>query len=302
LGGSIGKALFWIAVAVVILAFLWFVPQFQGQYFSQGVPKKEVPALVNEYRRTWAQILGGAALLLGIYFTWRGQQHAREAQEESQKNTQEQLDLTRRGQMTERFTQAIEQLGSKELEIRLGGIYSLERTAHEEQNYHWPIMEVLTSYVRRHAARKPEKESGFPAPPQPDIQAILDVIGRRSEHHRTDKRIEYGKIDLNNTDLRRASLEKACLKEASLWGASLQRAYLGRADLREAYLVDTNFQNAYLGATNFEGANLKGANLKGADLRATIDLTAEQLDQAFGDQNTQLPDGLKRPASWSQKS
>jgi hypothetical protein len=119
-----------------------------------------------------ALIIAGIAGAVGIYFTWRGQQHAREAQEENQRNTlvqlenaQEQLDVTRQGQMTERFTRAIEQLGSDKLEIRLGGIYSLERTAHEEQNYHWPIMEVLTSYVRRHASRKPEEESGTAALP-----------------------------------------------------------------------------------------------------------------------------------------
>ena len=59
---------------------------------------------------TLAQILGGTALLLGLYFTWRGQQ-----------NAQAQLEINRRGQITDRFTQAIDQLGSKDLEIRLGG-------------------------------------------------------------------------------------------------------------------------------------------------------------------------------------
>src|SRR5215212_519087 len=108
------KVLWWGVAALFLLIFLWFVPQLQGQYFSQGVPAKAVPALVNEYRATWAQILGGAALLSGLYFTWRT------------------LQVNREGQITERFTRAIDQLGKVEdrqklFEIRVGGIYALER-------------------------------------------------------------------------------------------------------------------------------------------------------------------------------
>jgi len=50
----------WAILAVLIVAFLWFVPQLQGEYFSPKVPAEERPALVNEYRRTWAQIVGGS--------------------------------------------------------------------------------------------------------------------------------------------------------------------------------------------------------------------------------------------------
>jgi hypothetical protein len=184
-------------------------------------------------------ITAGVAGAVVIFFTWRGQERnqrntqeqfrlTRQSQEENQKSTQAQLEnaqeelrLTRQGQMTERFTQAIEQIGSEKLEIKLGGIYSLERTAHEEKNYHWPVMEVLTSYVRRHAARKPDKElRENAATPEPDIQAILDVIGRRSAYYRIDKKVEYGTIELNNTDLQGANLQEAHLEGANLYGAS----------------------------------------------------------------------------------
>jgi hypothetical protein len=136
-------------------------------------------------------ITAGVAGAVGIYFTWRGQRITQRAQAENQrniqaqlKNAQEQLDIARRGQVTERFTQAIEQLGKtnddgkKNPEIRLGGIYSLERTARDSDSDHWPIMEVLTAYVRQHAPRKPGQESTEDMPtPEPDIQAILTVVG-----------------------------------------------------------------------------------------------------------------------------
>jgi uncharacterized protein YjbI with pentapeptide repeats len=293
--------------------------------------------------------------LVRTVFTWRNTRLARES-------TQETLDLTRRGQITERFTQAINQLGAteggdKSLEIRLGGIYSLERTAREDRDYHWPIMEVLTTYVRKHAPWKPDKGSSEEeiSSPDPDIQAILTVIGR-SIHHRD---VAYGQVDLHSTDLRRADLRRADLKGANLWDANLQDANLQdanlqgaalqRADLKGAYLQGTNLKGAYLQGTKLQGtklqeaylilaklqganlweanlqgtklhkanlqgtklqraklhranlqdADLQGADLKGADLRETTDLTYAQLELAFGDQYTQLPDDFRQPASWT---
>ena len=69
-----------------------------------------------------AQILGGTALLSGLYFTWRTLQV-----------------VNREGQITDRFIRAIDQLGATDdvgnrlFEIRLGGIYALERIARESQ-------------------------------------------------------------------------------------------------------------------------------------------------------------------------
>src|SRR5215213_8211846 len=142
--------LWWAILALVVVAFLWFVPQLQGKHFSPKVPAEDRPALVNEYRSTWAQIIGGSGLLLGLYFTWRRIEIS-----------QQELEATRDQQVTERFTRAIDQLGAtndkgnKKLEIRLGGIYALERIAVDSfamknspgRDYS-TVMEVLTAYVR----------------------------------------------------------------------------------------------------------------------------------------------------------
>jgi hypothetical protein len=39
--------------------------------------------------------------------------------------------LSREGQMTDRYTKAVEQLGSDKLDVRIGGIYALERVARD---------------------------------------------------------------------------------------------------------------------------------------------------------------------------
>ena len=67
------------------------------------------------------------------------------------------LEATRDQQVTERFTRAIDQLGATDdktgdprLEVRLGGIYALERIALDSPKRDYStVMEVLTLSKRR---------------------------------------------------------------------------------------------------------------------------------------------------------
>jgi hypothetical protein len=217
------------------------VPQLQGEYFSQEVPVEERPALVNEYRRTWAQIIGGFGLLLGLYFTWR------------------RVEISQDQQVTERFTRAIDQLGATDdttskprLEVRLGGIYALERIAWDSPKRDYStVMEVLTAYVRENTPQAPgsfegssdaastsneataEADEGAkqPAPPEPrrptaDIEAILDVLSRAQDSVPEE----------NRTSL---DLHEANLQGANLWGAILSSANLQGATVTDEQLADT---------------------------------------------------------------
>jgi hypothetical protein len=113
--------------------------------------KREQDKLQNDARGALLQGLGGAVLLLGAYFTWRQVQTSREQLQQTAQATQEQLELAREGQLTERFTRAVDQLGSEHLDVRLGGIYTLERIARNSPPDRVTIEEVLTAYVRGHA-------------------------------------------------------------------------------------------------------------------------------------------------------
>jgi hypothetical protein len=233
-----------------------------------------------------AQILAGTALLSGLYFTWRT------------------LQVNREGQITERFTRAIEQLGatnddkSKNLELRLGGIYALERISKESKDDHWTIMEVLTAYVRQHASgrdasvEKPKEDSLLllrgefrPTPrfPALEIQAIMTVIRRRNRSLGC-----YGEpeaLDLHWTYLTRANLKKA---------------NLSKADLRKADLVGANLVGANLVGADLRGAVLEQANLREADLVKARGLTQVQIEWAIGDkETTKLPESLHPPELWS---
>jgi hypothetical protein len=62
--------------------------------------------------------------------------------------------LSREGQVTDRYTKAIEQLGSDKLDVRIGGIYALERIARDSARDHPVVMEVLTAFIREHSREK----------------------------------------------------------------------------------------------------------------------------------------------------
>ncbi len=64
-----------------------------------------------------------------------------------------QTDADRQRRITESFSKAVEQLGSDKLEVRLGGIYSLERISKESPDDYWTVMENLTAFVRERSRR-----------------------------------------------------------------------------------------------------------------------------------------------------
>src|SRR5829696_3096563 len=104
------------AIVVVVLLLVWVKP-------SDPTEKKDFIQAVGV-------LLAALAGLGGLYFTRENTEKQLRQARKSQEQTQR---LTEQGQITERFTRAIEQLGAqddkgkKKLEIRLGGIYALER-------------------------------------------------------------------------------------------------------------------------------------------------------------------------------
>ena len=239
----------------------------------------EIAKLEDDYRKTvvqsvgiMAQIIGGIIVLFGLYFTWRtvriGQENLELAQrnlEASRDSTQMTLELSREGQITERFAKAIEQLGDDKLEVRLGGIYALKRIAKDSEKDHWTIMEVLTAYIREHAPwqedEAPKENQPEPKPPV-DIQAILTVLGRRER--------AYGKGESERLDLHRVNIKRAHLEGAHLEGAYLEEAHLEKAILREAHLEEASLMGAHLEGAILTGAHLKGATLWGAHLKRAV--------------------------------
>jgi uncharacterized protein YjbI with pentapeptide repeats len=199
--------------------------------------------------------------------------------------------------ITERFSKSIEQLGSKEMSVRVGGVFALERIARDSPRDHWSVMEVLTAFVRERAPNrqpsttetsvqsKPINDPLRLPPPPTDVQSALTVIGRRIVV-RDSKTEPLNLLGANlqgaflfEADLQRATLDKADLQGANLNKTNLQRAKLRRANLQGATLYQANLQGAVLNLAKLQGANLGGANLQGVNLNS-VKLQGANLDGA----------------------
>jgi uncharacterized protein YjbI with pentapeptide repeats/membrane protein implicated in regulation of membrane protease activity len=196
-------------------------------------------------------------------------------------SVRERREESREQQLTERFMRAVDQLGHPALDVRLGGIYSLERLARESPEHHGPIIEILAAFVREHAPW-PARGSGDPRRrPPTDVQAAVTILGRRVVAQDTGAPISLSYTALAGATLTGAHLERALLSGANLEGADLFKADLSSADLEGANLRNSglllaslndtvlwgaNVEGARLYGASLEGAALKGANLKGAGL------------------------------------
>jgi len=269
---------------LLILAGVWIGPHFWLR--GAGLSPLARATLENQER----QVL--VALLLAGVLAWCGVQLSRnlaslgavlEQGAATQAASERAAYFSAQAGETQRYTHAMALLGHELLEVRLGGIYALERLARESQPDHGPIIEVLGAFIR---SRAPWSDGeAAPARLTADVQAGLSVLGRRTVAFDPSNR----PIDLHGTALARAYLPFAHLAGAFLYEANLEGAVLQNADLR----------GAWLWRTRLSGAVLEGADLRGADLTGATGLLESQLRAARLDPTTKLPEYLRAEFDWS---
>jgi len=189
-------------------------------------------------------LIGAAAALIGVGGTVivaiTGARNTRQTNQAT-------IGAAREAQFAERYSRAIEQIGSDKLDIRIGGIYALEGIALDSARDHPTVIEVLSTFIREHPRSPPEASRSERGPPT-DVQRALTVIGRRRAEH----------------DIRRTDLSRAYLRGADLYRANLANVDLSYADLAGARLSGANLVGAALDNADLTGADLTGADLSGA--------------------------------------
>lgn len=254
---------------------------------------------INDVRRTLITAIGGAAAMVAIAYTART------------------YHLSKRGQVTDRFSRAVAQLASSEVEERLGGIHALEQVMAESPRDHDAVVAILCAFVRRRTLIPPtDRVQGAairrgPVPqdeePDFDIDASMTVIARRpvrAEPNRPDLRhVSLPRLSIRAYDfaeaprLTRMFLTGADLRSADLRGADMRGTIATFADLSGAWLSGADLRRASFSRAIFSGADFRGTlllrtMLDGADLREVEGLTPEQLSGASIDARTLLPASL----------
>ncbi|ROO85397.1 uncharacterized protein YjbI with pentapeptide repeats [Actinocorallia herbida] len=278
-GGIVGGVAGVVVTGLVLWVALgpgavWVLAHADGVRGLEGAALAEA---IDRVRGRAVSIGTGLFAVAAIYFTARTAQAALDSSAAARQTAV----ATEQGQVTTRYTAAIEQLGSATIDIRLGGIYALERIARDSARDHPTVMAVLAAFLREHShdddahsARPGAAGAGDARSPRtrlrPDLQAALSVMARR------DPDLDVEPLDLTEADLNRSRLR----------GVRLPGAHLRGTDLRGADLTDAQLQGADLGGANLRGALLAGADLTEADLRnadlSHADLRAARLrDAAF---------------------
>ncbi|WP_236573971.1 pentapeptide repeat-containing protein [Streptomyces sp. GS7] len=244
---------------------------------------------VNSVRTMLLQAVGGLVVLFGAYATWR-----------QLRVSQDSLRATQEGHVTDRFSRAVDQLGSDKLDVRIGALHALWRIAEHSVRDRDAVISIQAAYLRTHLPWPPTGPDG-PAAEVPvndvapletraaDAQVALTGLGVLCEHR------EQSWVNLSVTDLRRAdcdglwlpevNLDRACMEAASLYHANLTQASLVSVNLRHADLktailrrtrcVLSDLRGARLVETDlhegdFTGADLREANLRKADAAGAV--------------------------------
>lgn len=197
---------------------------------------------------------------------------------------------TQETQITDRYTKAVEQLGSSKREVRTAAVYALERISKDSGRDRLTTRDVLAAFIREHDPGPAVKADDLPGEPDTDVTAAFTVLARRPPEPDDAPPLDLHAIRTpyislpDRTNLRRADLREAYLVDvdlihadlrgADLVDADLDKADLTRADLRDADLSGSDLSNTQLFHTDMDNANLKDAdlfrtNLRAADLHGT---------------------------------
>jgi hypothetical protein len=276
-----------LAVGLFLFVFVaprWFAPARSAASLAgvedpaaRGRLEDERLKLQNDVRIGLLQAVAGVAVIAAVAGTWQ-------QLETDRRQLRQQLEAAGATQAGERFAQALDQLGSEQLDVRLGGIYGLERVAARASEeaaaaataYRPPwvddppsvwwgsqdriqVFEILSAYVRTTSHRPPVGPAGSSLQVrQADVHAALTVLARRTVLGGDPP------LDLSGSLLAGARLGWARLAEADLRGADVRGSSLQHAELAGVHL-----EQSLLCGTQLQGADLRGAHLAGA--RASAD-------------------------------
>jgi hypothetical protein len=260
----------WIVIAassVIAIVALWiillWVPEWMANQYYFKDPKDWAGQVVAN-RAMLVNLLGGFAVAVTIFFTYR-----------NFKVAQDTVKLTENRLITETFSKAIEQLGNADMSVRLGGIHSLARIARSSQKDYFPVMQVLTGFLRTKYRAPIDQQvdattsPGFSNCPV-EVQTILTIVGERYWPNPQGYELDLSYVHVCNAWVPDAKFQDTYFWDASLTHCNLSGTKLNGADLKGAVLKECNLTDA----------DLRSANLQGAVILNPKGLTKGQLDTA----------------------
>ena len=233
----------------------------------------------NETLKFLGISMGGILIALQALMSYKRAKAMEKTANEQAKATEEQAKAnlhTEQGQRQERLKNAIEHLGHDKESVRLGGAYELFHLAEDTEDLRQTVLDILCAHIRQTTGESEYREA-HKSKPSEEIQSLLTLLFVQEHEVFKGLHINLQESWLNGADLEKARLAKAVLTRTYLQGADLSRAQLQganfyEAQLQQAFLAWAELQGAFLDSarlqeTAFDVAQLQGAKLDKAQLQ-----------------------------------
>ena len=200
---------FVVAIGVVLVVLVFLV---------------DLSAIVDkETEATIISIVGGVIAIVGLILFYQ-----------RLKKQEEQIDLQRKQRTDDRFTTAVELLGSSETSARTGAIYSLYHLAIEDKKYRKEVAQILCSHIRS-KTNEQDYQKEHKDRPSNEIQSTIDLL-------------------LKDKDGNKGLYCQDFAKEKNFPQVNFEYAYLVKADFYEAQCQGADFSDAQCQGADFDEA------------------------------------------------
>lgn len=246
-----------IALTAITSLALWRIPASVVNSLPSTPTEEDIEILNLEIQvrdsttrslTTIGQFSTALAIIFGVYFTWKGSQENKEKQ------------------ISERFSKAVEHLGSDNLPVRAGGVIELMRLCRDSPRDIPLILDVTCSFIRERS--RISRESSSRQRIDIDIQLCINLIKESLSC------LLRNLVDLDKPlDLRGSFLKGADFSEfrRQMQGTAADSVFVennlkGRLflDLTGSDCTSVNFKNANLYGIIFDNADLARADFSGA--------------------------------------
>ena len=227
-----------LGIVLIAVLTLWLIPLALTRHPSQGLSSAQRLKAVNDARTAVIALLIALGAGGTLLFTART------------------YVLTKSGQISDRYSTAVNQLATETIDVRLAGIYGLAALAIDSPKDQLAAVQVLCAFLRNHS-RPPIGED--PSVGRADIQAAITVIGGLPRH-RSPPILDFSSTHLEGLDFTGAHLEQSVFTQAHL-----ERAYFVRAVLTGSY-----FPGAYIAGAQFD---FSSNGISETDLSVAISMT-----------------------------
>lgn len=218
-----------VSALLVVYGVLYQLPELLVH--RDGLTNSQFRGSIAEERRTLLAVLGAVGAAVTLVYT-----HLRHQ-------------LDRDANATGRYTEAVQQLGSESMSIRLGGIYALARVARDSPSDSKTVTEVLAAFVRDGTR---SHSGGIDL----DVMAALTELAKA---HTRDfpQEDRFGSpvsdmyvdpVDLRSSQLSGGNFDgvvfpsRVDLRKSNLTGATFNDARISRSSLGEVDAANTHFK------------------------------------------------------------